>query len=207
MNRDEQEQNELEQVIFQLLGKEIRQVKYIESPPLDDLIGWAQHKEKFHAVQQGIQLTYPGLSGMQESFLHWNGNFFQYGLSFGEKPWQDFVVNGAAWDVTAQKPWSKFLPATITGVSIFWHSTGAMDPPLGWPRPLYPRDLELTFANQFKLYFSAAHYDQEKNGLDFAAHNVIVAWTDGYAEENKLGSFSEAAKVSSRVLDSAGRIG
>jgi hypothetical protein len=207
MNRDEQEQHDLEQAIFQLLGKEVRQVKYIESPPLDDLIGWAQHKDKFHGVQQGIQLTYPGLSGIQESFLHWNGTFFQYGLSFGEKPWQDFVVNGAVWDVTAQKPWSKFLPAIITGVSVYWHSTGAMDPSLGWPRPLYPRDLELTFANQFKLYFSAAHYDAEKNCLDFAAHNVIVAWTDGFAEENKLGSFSEAAKVSSRMLDSAGRIG
>ncbi|MBX9571664.1 MAG: hypothetical protein K2X77_22415 [Candidatus Obscuribacterales bacterium] len=207
MNRDEQEQENLEQNIFQLLGKEIRQVKYIESPPLDDLIGWAQHKEKFHGVQQGLQLTYPALSGMQDAYLHWNGSFFQYGLGFAEKPWTDFVVNGAVWDVSSQKPWSKFLPAIITSVSIYWHSTGAVDPPLGWPRPLYPRDLELTFANQFKIYCSAAHMDTDKNVLEFAAHNVIVAWTDGFAEEHKICSYSDSAKISSRELDSAGRIG
>lgn len=206
MSRDEQEQNNLDQAIFQLLGKELRQVKYIESPPLDDLIGWAQQKEKFHGVQQGIQLSYPGISGMQDAFLHWSGSFFQYGLHFEEKPWTDFVVNGAVWDVTAQKPWSRFLPAIITDISIYWHSTGVTDPPLGWPRPLYPRDLEITFANQFKIYFAAAHFD-ETNKIEFAAHNVIVAWTDGFAEEHKLGRFSDSAKVSTRQLDSAGRIG
>lgn len=206
MNPDEQEQNKLEQAVFQLLGKEIRQIKYIESPPLDDLIGWAQHKEKFHGVQQGIQFTYPGVSGMQEAFLHWNGDFFQYGLHFGEQPWTDFVVNGAVWEVTAQKPWSRFLPAIITDISIYWHKTGAENPSLGWPRPLYPRDIELTFANQFKLYFSAANYDPETQSVGFGAHNVIVAWTDGFADEHRIGSFSDAAKVISKQVDSAGRI-
>lgn len=205
MSQNEDERSSFEQNLFKLLGKEVRVIKYIEAPPLDDLIGWAQFKDKFHGVQQGVQLTYSGLSGLQDAFVHWNGFFQQYGLAFEERPWTDFVINGAVWDVTAQKPWTNFLPATVTELSVFWHPS-ELSEPAPWPRPLYPRDLELTFANQFKIYMSAAHFDSENEKLIFGDHNVVVAWSADFAEKHKLCGFADFAQTASRHVDSVGRL-
>lgn len=212
MADQESDRAKFDETLFYLLGKEVRVIKYIESPPLDDLIGWARFKDQFHVVQQGIQLTYPGLHGTEDAFLNWNGNFYQYGLGFGRGAWTDYVVNGAVWDVSAERPWSRFLPAIVTGVAIYWHSTGADGDGDGggaaaWPKALYPRDIELTFNKQFKIFCTAAHYDEERSGLDFAAHNVIVAWNEGFADEHKVCSYGEAARVSCRELDAIGRLG
>ena len=206
MQKEETERFDFEQSFFQLLGKEVKNVKYIESPPLDDLIGWAQHKEKFHPVQQGVQFTYTTMSGSKDAFLNWSGTFNQYGLAFAEQPWTDFVINGAVWDVSGQKPWSRFLPGTVTEATIFWYPTGAKEPQLGWPRALYPRDIELTFANQYRMYFSASRFDVDTDLITFAEHNVLVVWTAEFAEKNRLCSYGDAKQVSTRQLDSAGRV-
>ncbi len=169
-----------EQSVAQLRGCTIRAVRYLDVPTNDGTSPW--ESASFDVLHGGIELDTdrPGTVA-----LIWDGRNPDYGIAVTHHSVVEaFTTELTVWDVTATSRWASYLGVPITDTTVTWIYPQFRPDQV----PATPLTIELTFANNTRMYIVYGGY-QEGDQHGTVADALTVVFDDEVARKRHIGRY------------------
>jgi hypothetical protein len=181
-------------VAAMLVGKRLLRVRYFEIRYVNtDSPSYRWEPFPGDLLDFGCDLHMEGGSTVG---IMWDSEYWQYGVGvFGESISRQLAADIRVWNVTKDDHWSRLTGKTITRVKVYWSMYRYVTRYRLYrslPRKArWPQVVELEFEDGSVVFFSASHYDRDRDRLSTQSDGIAVIFVGDSAKMYGIGPYAE----------------